>query len=209
MILNAAMAEFAEHGYKRASTNRIVEAAGIGKGMLFYYFENKLRLYNYLIEYSIAYVSDYFTRIEASGGTCDFIEKYRLTSKYKLEAYLKNPHVFGFLTRLYFNEAETEISGETKRLYGEMQARREGILRDFLTDADTSKFRADIGSEKAMKYIRWCMDGYIGELTSGLEGRDLKDFDLAPFWGEFDEILDDLKSIFYKENNEEESSCRS
>ena len=40
-ILDAALMEFAEHGYEKASTNRIVKEAGIGKGMLFYYFKSK------------------------------------------------------------------------------------------------------------------------------------------------------------------------
>lgn len=42
-ILNAAAREFAQSGYDGASTNRIVEYAGIAKGALFHYFKDKMR----------------------------------------------------------------------------------------------------------------------------------------------------------------------
>ncbi len=40
-IINASLAEFARNGYERASTNEIVKEAGISKGSLFVYFNNK------------------------------------------------------------------------------------------------------------------------------------------------------------------------
>lgn len=40
-IINSGLMEFSNYGYQQSSTNRIVENAGIGKGMLFYYFKNK------------------------------------------------------------------------------------------------------------------------------------------------------------------------
>ncbi|MER2064628.1 MAG: helix-turn-helix domain-containing protein, partial [Alkalibacterium sp.] len=48
-ILNAAFQEFSDKGYQQASTNRIAKQAGIGKGTLFYYFGNKEKLFQYLI----------------------------------------------------------------------------------------------------------------------------------------------------------------
>jgi len=71
-ILSAALEEFAEQGYERASTNRIVKKAGIGKGMLFYYFKSKRELFEYLIEYGISFVVDeYLNRID--GEEPDFL----------------------------------------------------------------------------------------------------------------------------------------
>ena len=40
-ILRAALAEFAAHGFADASLNRIIEAAGISKGSLYYYFDTR------------------------------------------------------------------------------------------------------------------------------------------------------------------------
>lgn len=44
-IINAAMKEFAQKGYDKASTNEMVKEAGISKGLLFHYFQNKKQLY--------------------------------------------------------------------------------------------------------------------------------------------------------------------
>lgn len=40
-ILAAAATEFAEHGFTQASFNRIIKAAGISKGAMYYYFADK------------------------------------------------------------------------------------------------------------------------------------------------------------------------
>ncbi|MBG0763851.1 MAG: helix-turn-helix transcriptional regulator [Tissierellales bacterium] len=44
-IINSAMEEFSKNSYDKASTNRIVEKAGISKGSLFKYFESKKKLF--------------------------------------------------------------------------------------------------------------------------------------------------------------------
>lgn len=59
-ILDAAFGEFAGKGYKEASTNRIAQVAGIGKGTLFYYFDNKETLFGYLIELGASRMHGYY-----------------------------------------------------------------------------------------------------------------------------------------------------
>lgn len=49
-ILDAAAEEFATHGYDAASINRIIAAAGISKGAIYYYFEDKLDLFVTVVE---------------------------------------------------------------------------------------------------------------------------------------------------------------
>lgn len=44
-ILDAAAVEFGEHGFSRASYNRIIERAGLSKGAMYYYFADKQDLY--------------------------------------------------------------------------------------------------------------------------------------------------------------------
>lgn len=44
-ILDAAAAEFAARGFARASYNRIIEHAGVSKGAMYYYFDDKADLY--------------------------------------------------------------------------------------------------------------------------------------------------------------------
>ena len=49
-IIREAGEEFAENGYERASLNAIIEKAGISKGSLYYYFENKEDLFSTVVE---------------------------------------------------------------------------------------------------------------------------------------------------------------
>lgn len=44
-ILSAALSEFAAHGFHGASLNRVIDAAGISKGSMYYYFDSKEDLF--------------------------------------------------------------------------------------------------------------------------------------------------------------------
>ncbi|STY42091.1 HTH-type transcriptional repressor AcnR [Listeria booriae] len=57
-ILDVAVEEFASHGYKAASTNRICEVAGVSKGLIFHYFGSKEKLYTAAVTYSVDLVME-------------------------------------------------------------------------------------------------------------------------------------------------------
>ena len=59
-FINAALQIFAKNGYKKASTDEIVKAASISKGLLFHYFGSKQGLYEFVYMYSVCllYTSD-------------------------------------------------------------------------------------------------------------------------------------------------------
>lgn len=52
-ILSAAGEEFAAHGYAAASLNRIIDEAGISKGSLYYYFDDKADLFASVVEQTV------------------------------------------------------------------------------------------------------------------------------------------------------------
>ena len=53
-ILQAALDEFAAHGFHNASLNRMIESAGISKGSMYYYFDGKEDLYAYVARTGLA-----------------------------------------------------------------------------------------------------------------------------------------------------------
>lgn len=57
-ILDAAAAEFAEHGFQEASLNRLIARAGMSKGAMYYYFADKADVYS-------AVLDDVMQRVEA------------------------------------------------------------------------------------------------------------------------------------------------
>ena len=46
--MQAALDEFAAHGFHDASLNRVIEAAGISKGSMYYYFDGKADLFSHV-----------------------------------------------------------------------------------------------------------------------------------------------------------------
>jgi len=57
-ILDAALREFAAHGLAGARTERIAEAAGVNKALLYYYFEGKEKLYIAALESIAAHIRE-------------------------------------------------------------------------------------------------------------------------------------------------------
>jgi len=53
-ILEAALIEFSQHSYEKASTNNISKLAKISKGTIFNYYESKENLFKQVLEYSIS-----------------------------------------------------------------------------------------------------------------------------------------------------------
>ena len=53
-IVQAALDEFAAHGFHDASLNRVIDAAGISKGSMYYYFDGKEDLYAYVAHLGLA-----------------------------------------------------------------------------------------------------------------------------------------------------------
>ncbi|GLZ48268.1 hypothetical protein Acsp06_44530 [Actinomycetospora sp. NBRC 106375] len=47
-IVRAAVEEFAAHGFHDGSLNRVIDAAGVSKGSMYYYFDGKEDLYAYV-----------------------------------------------------------------------------------------------------------------------------------------------------------------
>ena len=57
-ILNAARDEFAEHGLGGARVDRIAERAGLNKRLIYYYFEDKEKLFQAVLEQAYAHIRE-------------------------------------------------------------------------------------------------------------------------------------------------------
>jgi len=198
-IINAALQEFAAKGYEQASTNQIVKEAGIGKGMLFYYFSNKLGLYLYLVDYAITtFIDDFLDVIDTTEP--DFIERFRVTAQIKMNYYHKHFHISNFISSVYLNEKVILPEHLQKRLHEFEILAYEKIYDNI----DTSLFRNGIDIEKAFQLIRWSIEGYQHDLISQFQNKNLSSMNLDPYWEEFYEYLDILKITFYKEKENDQ-----
>ena len=192
-ILNAALKEFAENGYEQASTNQIVKNAGIGKGMLFYYFKNKKDLYQFLIEYSMNITMNKFLNLVDTTET-DFINRMRQVSLLKMKLYAENPDIMNFMGTLILSN-ELELAEDLITRMNELKKLGNEKLYD---NIDTSLFRDEVDVNKVYKLIQWSLEGYQNELTSRLQGQKMSAIDMDLLWDEFYEYLDIMKVSFYK-----------
>jgi AcrR family transcriptional regulator len=58
IILNAARDEFAEHGLGGARVDRIAERAGLNKRLIYYYFEDKEKLFQAVLEQAYSHIRE-------------------------------------------------------------------------------------------------------------------------------------------------------
>jgi AcrR family transcriptional regulator len=100
LLLEAAAAEFAAHGYEAASFNRIIERAGTSKGAIYYYFEDKADLYATVVRDAVA-------RLVASCGplppvtdAASFWEAVGELGRMGMAYYRQDPHIAGLLRSL-------------------------------------------------------------------------------------------------------------
>lgn len=95
-ILQASLVAFAEHGYDLASTNRIVRDAGISKGVLFKYFQDKQALFLHVVEWSTGRYLAGLPRLV----DLPIFEWMKVTTQHKLRFLRERPHDYRLALRL-------------------------------------------------------------------------------------------------------------
>ncbi len=154
-ILSAALTEFAEHGYLNASTNRIVKAAGISKGLLFHYFDSKKKLFLYVLDHTIQYLMQKMSTytVKLSG---DFFEQLGQYALIKMRIGIEEPEMYHILYDVYVN-LPADIKDDLMARYGQILA---DTRKDFVMTMDETKLRDGITRETAVNLIIDFLDGY-------------------------------------------------
>jgi TetR/AcrR family transcriptional regulator len=190
-ILNAAINEFAQKGYKNASTNEIVREAGISKGLIFHYFKSKKQLYIFLYDYLMEIMrEEYFQKLWLDEK--DFLEKIRMASLTKLELYRRHPLIFKFFLTAYA-ETDAEVKNE-------IQARNQKMIETNLPriydNVDMSNLRDGVDRQKAINLIVWALEGYANSKIPEFKTMDEKEF--SDLVAELATYLEILKQCFFK-----------
>lgn len=195
-IINAAIKVFSEKRYKDASTDEIVKEAGISKGSLFHYFQNKKDLYHFLYNHVCEILVDEFYGI-INLSDRDFLQRWRQVLKIKLGLLKKYPDITNFIKNLQ-NEDDEDI----KKYFG---VKYQEISTEFYTkilkDIDTSAFREDIDIEKTINIIIWTLESY-GQKQQALlklDNIDTQYYDRAI--SELDDYMSLFEKCFYKGGN--------
>lgn len=189
-IINAALGEFAQRGYQKASTNEIVRQAGIAKGMLFYYFGSKKQLYFFLYDFCSTTLETEIVNY-VNNEEQDFFTLMRQTSLAKVELLNRYPAMFSFILSV-FKEDNSEIKEELNSLNkSTLLSRIEKITSGF----DMSKFKEGLDMEKISNIVYWTFEGFSREYQEAmLTGK----VDTGSVLKDLDDYLELLKNMFYK-----------
>lgn len=196
-VIDAALVEFAENGYERASTNKIVSGAKIGKGMLFYYFGSKKNLYRFLTDHCLEQVEHFLSDVKKQDAG-NLIERYRAISQIKWRYYHSNPNMFNFLATAMRPDGLKQLTPKQRAANTRMRYERDEAL---YRNIDETLFRPRINAKQAAEYIRWIMEGYERKLTLEFEQKNWRGDPkmLENAWRDFEEFLIRLEKFFYKE----------
>lgn len=147
-LLNAAMKEFAENQFKKASTNTIVKEAGISKGLLYHYFDTKEVLYHYLVDFCIATVMGRISQ-EIIFEERDILKRLEAIIAAKMSVMAKYPYMLSFLRGMDF-----ETTSEKAKGHG-------AVSRDvyYEKDVDATLFKEGVDVAMAVKSIRYTLEG--------------------------------------------------
>jgi AcrR family transcriptional regulator len=154
-ILQASLTEFAEHGYLNASTNRIVQTAGISKGLLFHYFGSKKKLFLYVLDHVIKTL---ISKLSAQSASLkgDFFETMWRSSLIKAQIAVEEPQMYHIMYDVYLN-LPAEIKDELMQRYGQIFSDQR---KAFVKRIDESKLREGLTAEDAANLITDFLGGY-------------------------------------------------
>lgn len=165
--------------------------------MLFYYFKNKKALYHYLIEHAIdVMVNEFFSLIDTEEP--DFIKRFKQIARVKMRYYYDHPNVSSFIGTVLLDDT-TGLPADLQSRLADLEKAGYAMMYE---NVDPTLFRDDINPEKAFQLIRWSIEGYQNELMNQFKGQKLASIDFEPYWDEFYEYLDVLRTVFYNKKGD-------
>jgi AcrR family transcriptional regulator len=192
-IINAALMEFATKGYDEASTIVIARNAGISKGLMFYYVNNKKDLFLFLCDYCSKIVkTEYFDLINFNEK--DLLERLRQSYILQLELLHRYPWILEF-TRITADEKSDEIRKELDEILKGTQP----ICYETMFGAiDASRFREGMDIERCKRLIFWANVGFADQILKDIRNSEINELDYERIIEELDGYLNELRKSFYK-----------
>ncbi|MDQ0200966.1 TetR/AcrR family transcriptional regulator [Neobacillus ginsengisoli] len=192
-IINAAIKEFAQKGYDKASTNEIVKEAEISKGLLFHYFGNKKLMYLFLFDYCYETIADeFYKKIDLAER--DFFNRIRQAVLIKMDLLNKYPEIFKFIEEAYFEDS-IDVKAELEKKIKELNDINLGKIYEGI---DLSKFREDMDIKKILKIISYTFEKLSEEELQKAKLSPTHQIDYQKISKEAEEYFEVLTKAFYK-----------
>lgn len=103
-ILDTAIDEFAAHGFREASLNRVVQRLGIAKGSIFQYFGTKEKLFGVIFDHSVSLVRHTLRQVKKETAGQDFFQRIRESLLAGIRFIRKHPRIYRIYLKMIFQE---------------------------------------------------------------------------------------------------------
>lgn len=187
------MKEFAQKGYKNASTDEIVKEAEISKGALFHYFISKKDLFLYLYDYAADLIKNEMIN-KYDFNEKDIFHKRRQLTQLKIQVLNRHPEMYDFLSGAYL-ETSTEVKGELDDRNKVLIAIGQKYMNEGI---DESVFKDGVDAKKALEIINWTVEGFTKREVAKVKNFELYKQNFDDVLKELDIYLEILKNSFYK-----------
>jgi AcrR family transcriptional regulator/predicted DNA-binding transcriptional regulator AlpA len=200
-ILEAAVREFSQNGYRRTKVTDIISSLGIATMTFYRYFPNKRQLFLEVVD---SIVNDMIEHVETEiAGEADFIIRMLKRAQSFYVVYSQNQDILQIL----HGEAagsDPELSDFAKRIYQRLvrdivadieEWRKEGILKDFDPEFTAYLF---LGASQLVSYRmsmddRYSVHDFLSEaLNLLLAIKLLPMIDLNPLREPYESLVDEL-----------------
>ncbi len=165
-ILINAIQEFALQGYNKASTNRIMEEAGMAKGLLFHYFSNKPKLYLACLD---KVLSEFQVQLDQfmQHMSQDIFERLASYLRWKSELFHSKPITFRFL--LGINKLPPEVRQRADSALAAWRKKNSQLLADY----DAALWDPGVNQRDALEIVVLLFDS--------LDNRWMQEMDAGAF----------------------------
>lgn len=192
-IINAAYKVFSTFGYKKASTNEIIEEAGISKGLLFHYFKSKKGLYFYIYERGLGLLKEKLYG-EIDTNEPDILNRIRVVTEAKIALVSQYPELFDFLKSAYF-ELEPEIKQFVYDTNNEVTNENIKVL---YSNLDLTLFREGIDWQMAIQTISGALEKWAEAYLLQFKDKSITAMLDGTIEKELDRYMDFFRRSFYK-----------
>lgn len=103
-VLDTAIDEFADHGFRQASVNRMVQRLGIAKGSIFQYFGTKEGLFQFIFQHAVSLVRQSLRQVKQETAETDFFERIRRSLLAGVRFIDQHPRVYRIYLKMIFQE---------------------------------------------------------------------------------------------------------
>ncbi len=164
-ILWAGLKEFSEHGFDKASTDRISKDAGVSKGLIFHYYGSKENLYLFAVNKCIDDIFEEFNNVKFDD--LEFIDALIKIMELKYSFFLKNPMHYKILINSFYNTPKKMLK-KLEHRNSELRQMGINIIVDMIKDlplkedvlvSDIAVLVSSIANAIENKYLSYLASG--------------------------------------------------